>query len=126
MAESVAIRKMSSILDELHDMQNRITRRAYEIFENNGAMPGKDFEHWLQAERELLWKPAIELRETNGGFLLEAAISGVDPKDVDIEITPDDIVLKDDVRHEHRADKGKVHICEFKIVRIFHLIHFQK
>jgi hypothetical protein len=27
-------------------------------------------------------------------FQLEAAISGVDPKDIDIEVTPEDIILK--------------------------------
>ena len=60
MAESVAIRKTSSIFDEMKDMQERIMRRAYDIFERNGRSFGRDLDYWLQAERELLWKPAVE------------------------------------------------------------------
>src|SRR5207249_8842202 len=93
--------KTSSILDAMQDMQKRIMRRAYEIFENNGSVFGRELDNWLQAEQELLWIPAIELRENEGSFLLEAAISGVDPKDLEIEITAEDIVLKANVNHAH-------------------------
>jgi hypothetical protein len=30
-----------------------IAHRAYELFLSNGAMHGRDLEHWLQAETEL-------------------------------------------------------------------------
>ena len=33
--------------------QERISRRAYEIYLERGAEPGHDLEDWLQAEREL-------------------------------------------------------------------------
>jgi len=33
--------------------QEEIARRAYEIFQARGADHGRDFEDWLQAEREL-------------------------------------------------------------------------
>src|SRR2546427_12431879 len=92
MTEAVAIRKISSLLDEMNQMQERIMRRAYTIFERNGRLLGRDLDHWLQAERELVWKPALELRETDGEFVLEVAVSGVDPKDIDIEVTPEDII----------------------------------
>ena len=59
-------------------------RRAYEIFSGNGGIFGKDIEDWLQAERELVWKPAIELEEKENEFLLQVAAPGIDPKDIDI------------------------------------------
>ena len=126
MAESVATRKVSSILDEMNQMQDRIMRRAYDIFERNGCVFGRDFDHWLQAERELLWKPAVELREANGELVLEVAVSGVDPKDIDIEATPEDIVLKADIQHEHEERKGTIHICEFQSGRMFRSIHLPR
>ena len=126
MAEPVAIRKISSILDEMTEMQDRIMRRAYDIFEQNGRLFGRDLDHWLQAERELLWKPALELRETDGEFVLEAAVSGVDPKDIDIEVTAEDIVLKAETHHEHQEKKGTVHICEFESGRMYRSIHLPK
>jgi hypothetical protein len=36
------------------DLQEEIRRRAYEIYEERGMMPGSDLEDWLQAEAELL------------------------------------------------------------------------
>ena len=126
MAEPVAIRKISSILDEMTEMQDRIMRRAYDIFGQNGRLFGRDLDHWFQAERELLWKPALELRETDGEFVLEAAVSSVDPKDIEIEVTPDEIVLKADIQHEHKEKKGTVHICEFESGKMYRSIHLPK
>jgi HSP20 family molecular chaperone IbpA len=56
-------------------------RQAYDIFEHRHPA-GRDLEHWFQAEQELLWKPPIEIHETDGKLVMEAAISGVDPKDM--------------------------------------------
>lgn len=126
MAEPVAIRKPSSIFDEVNDMNDRIMRRAYEIFEGNGSLLGRDLDNWLQAEQEFLWRPALELSETDGEFLLEAALSGVDAKDIDIEVTPDDIVLKADVQHGHEEKKGTVHYCEFEAGKMFRSIRLPK
>ena len=126
MPESVAIRRASSIFDELNEMHDRIMRRAFEVFEHNGGVFGKDLDNWLQAERELLWKPALELREKDGKFLLEAAVSGVDPRDIDIEVTPEDIVLKAEVKHEHKQENGTVHVCEFQFGKMFRSIHLPK
>jgi hypothetical protein len=33
--------------------EEKIRRRAYEIYLERGGEPGYDLEHWLQAEREL-------------------------------------------------------------------------
>jgi hypothetical protein len=75
-------------------MQDRIMRRAYEIFERNGGMLGHNLENWMQAERELVWRPPLELSEKDGKFELEAAIAGVEARDIEIEVTPEEIVLK--------------------------------
>jgi hypothetical protein len=32
---------------------DEVAQRAYQIFEREGRMDGRDMEHWLQAEREL-------------------------------------------------------------------------
>src|SRR3989475_11185688 len=109
MTEAVAIRKISSLLDEMNQMQERIMRRAYTIFERNGRLLGRDLDHWLQAERELVWKPALELRETDGEFVLEVAVSGVDPKDIRIEVTPEDIIPKAGIPHQYGKQKGTTH-----------------
>src|SRR5437868_1970954 len=126
MADSVPIRKTTSVFDQMREMQDQIMRRAYEIFEQNGGSFGRDFENWAQAERELVWKPALELSEKDGQFQLEAAISGIEAKDIDIEVTPEDIILTSNVHHEHKEHKGNVHYCEFESGKMFRSIHLPK
>ncbi len=36
------------------NLEDEIRRRAYEIFQERGSVPGNEHEHWLQAEREVL------------------------------------------------------------------------
>jgi len=126
MADAVPIRRPSSILDEMREMQDWIMRRAFEIFEHNGRMIGRDVENWTQAERELVWKPAFELCEKDGQFQLEVAISGVEAKDIDVEVAPEDIIVKADTQHQHTDQKGTVHYCEFETGKMFRAIHLPK
>jgi HSP20 family molecular chaperone IbpA len=126
MTDAVQIRRPTSILDEMKDMQERIMRRAHEIFQQNGSMLGRDIENWTQAERELMWKPAFELSEKDGRFQLEAAVSGIDPKDIEVEVTPEDIVVKAETHHKHTEQKGTIHNCEFHYGKMFRAIHLPK
>src|SRR5262245_6292793 len=86
MPTTLPVKKTESIVDELNDVHDRIMKRAFEIFDGNGHAFGKDLEDWLQAERELIWKPAIEIQEIDREILLQIATPGVDPKDIDIEV----------------------------------------
>jgi HSP20 family protein len=126
MADAVPVRRPASVFDQIKNMQDRIMRRAYEIFEGNGGIQGRDLENWMQAERELLWKPEFELSEKDGKFQLEVAIPGVDAKDLDIEVTPEDIILSAETRHEHTEHKGTVHYCEFQSGKMFRSIRLPK
>ena len=126
MAESVPIRKSKSIFDEVERMHDRITRRAYDILTSTGGLFGKDMEDWAQAERELVWRPAVELTEKDDAFRLELAAPGVDPKALDIEVTPEDILIRADVHHEHKKEEGQVYACEFVQGNLFRSIHLPK
>lgn len=98
-------------------------QRAREIFESRG---GSELENWLAAENEVVWRPPIELRETETQLLLSVAVPGVDPKEIEIEATSDDIVIKADIHHEHSEEEGAVHSCEFMCGSMFRTIHFPK
>jgi HSP20 family protein len=126
MATTLPVRKTESIFDELNHMHERIMKRAFEIFDGNGHVFGKDIDDWLQAERELVWKPAIEIQEKDNEIRLQIATPGVDAKDIDIEVTPEDILVKAETHHEHKEDKGEVHVCEFTSGNIFRSVHLPK
>jgi HSP20 family protein len=126
MATTLPIKKNESIFDEMNKLHDRIMKRAYELFDGNGHVFGKDIDNWLQAEQELVWKPAIELTEKEKEIRLRIATPGIDPKDIDIEVTPEDILVKAETRHEHKEEKDQVHTCEFTSANLFRSIHLPK
>src|ERR1700686_700196 len=95
---SPRIRKTESVFDTIEKMNDRISRRAYEIFESSGGTLGNKLDNWLGAERELRWQPPIELREKDDEFVLKMAAAGLNPKDLEIEATPESLVLKGEIR----------------------------
>jgi len=45
---------MSVETNNATDLQGVIARRAYELYRLRGGVPGREFEDWLEAEREVL------------------------------------------------------------------------
>lgn len=48
----------------------------------------------------------------------------MEAKDLEVQITPDDLMIKADVNHEHTATEGAVHRCEFTGGKLFRSVHF--
>lgn len=115
---SILMRQKDSIVDQLEQLHQRIARRAYELFEGRTGW-GDSFGDWLTAEQELVFKPAVELRERDGVFTITAALPGVEPKDITVDIAPQDVVITASAEHTHSEDKGQVHQCEFTSGQVF-------
>jgi HSP20 family protein len=123
--ETLPVRKAASILDELREVENRIRQRAFELFSGNGIL-GRDLSNWLNAEDELTWKPSIELREKDNQFKIEIAVPGVEAKALDIEVTPENVLVKGETRREHKEEKGNIQTSEFKYGNLFRAIQLPK
>ena len=82
------LRRVDGVLDEIEVMQRRIAQRAHAIFRDGGGAVGHAIDHWLKAERETIWRPALEVRRTTEAFVIEAAVAGVDAKQFDVRLTP--------------------------------------
>ena len=122
----VAVQKTDTFWDELQAMEDRVMRRAYDIFRSNGSAEGKDLDNWLAAERELLSKPPIQLKEKDNQFEIQVAVAGVDAKDIKVEVTADDLLIKGETRTEKKEEKGEVYTSEFQSGTLFRSIHFPK
>jgi HSP20 family protein len=125
MAE-VAVQKRESLWDEIRDMEKRITNRAYDIFRGSGSTFGKDLDDWFTAERELVWKPAVELKEKDNQFELQVAVAGVDPKDIQVEVTGDSLLVKGETKTEKKEEKGEVYVSEFQSGSLFRSLQLPK
>jgi HSP20 family protein len=125
MAKSdVVLRKAESILSELDHVRTAINEQAYALFQNRGNLWSGPMDDWLKAERQLVWKPAIELRQKDGQFEVLAATPGVEAKDLDVQITPEDVLVKADIHHKHMPEEGAVKLCEFTGGQLFRSVHF--
>ena len=122
--EPIQSTRMDSIVDELTHIHDEIAQRAYDLFRSHEGLGPAALEDWLRAERETVWRPCIELRRKGGQFELEAALAGVNPEDVEVQVTPEDILITAAGEHHHRAKEGTVHMCEFSAGRLFRSVHF--
>jgi HSP20 family protein len=110
---AVQLVKQDSIAEHLERIHQRVAERAYALFRGRNGGDTDPFGDWLSAEQELVWKPAIELFEQDGTVTVLAALPGVEAKDIEVDVTPQDVVIKAETAHAHTEDKGTVHRCEF-------------
>ena len=107
------VKRVGSLFDELVEMERRLSKRAFELFENQGWMLGHDLDDWLKAERELLWRPCVELTETDAAVRVSCALAGLTAKDVEVLAEPNRLTVRADTKHGHRKEEGDVRFCEF-------------
>jgi HSP20 family molecular chaperone IbpA len=120
----IALHKAETIFNELEQLHNTINRRAYDLFRRRGDVWEGPLADWLNAERQLVWRPAIELRQKDNKFEVLAATPGVEAKDLDVQITAEDLLIKAAVEHRHTPKEGAVQRCEFNGGQLFRSIHF--
>ena len=120
--KTFGIQAAESVGDEIRAMREAIMRRAYEIWVDRGPAAGRAIEDWLAAERELTWRPAIEVTEQDGTITLQAAVAGLEPGELDVHATPDEILIQSERTHSEREGET-VHCCEFRQGRLFREVH---
>lgn len=74
-------------------LRQRIARHAYDLYQNSGGDHGNDFEHWVQAENEVLQR-GIEVRESGSWLALNATIPDNSADNVEICLTPISVTVR--------------------------------
>lgn len=91
--ETSAVRVAKEISSSVREIQNSISRRAFEIFEANGRLLGRDLEDWLQAESELLYPVSLDISESDGALVVRGALPGFKAKDIEVKIEPSRLTI---------------------------------
>jgi HSP20 family protein len=71
----------------------------------------------------VVWSPAI-YGGKDSQFEVLAAAPGVEAKDLDVQVTPDDLLIKAGINHQHTGDEGDVRVCEITGAKLFRSIYF--
>jgi len=123
---SVQMTRADSVNDVIEQMQQRISVRAYDLFRGRGEAWGNPWEDWFTAEREMVRRPAVELSEQNGSYTVLASLAGVDARQMQVKIAPQDLVIKAESEHRHESKDRKVHECDFRGGAVFRSVHFPR
>ncbi len=122
MAGKPTVTKKDSLLSTIEEWRERIAKRAYEMFCDSGGALGRDTENWAAAERELFWKPAVEVEEGDDAICVRMAVAGVDPKDIEIECDGERLVVSGETRREHAEQRGRMHVSELETGSLYRAI----
>jgi HSP20 family protein len=63
---------------------------------------------------EAAWMPALELADAGDNFVLKAQLPGIDPKDIDVQVTREAISISGERRYENTEEKPGYVRSEFR------------
>lgn len=113
-----------NLFERANNMFDTISRRAYEIFEGNGRLFGRDLEDWFQAERELLHPVHVHVTESGDALEVKAEVPGFSEKELEINVEPRRLVITGKRESKREEKKGKTlysEACSDQIMRMIDL-----
>jgi HSP20 family protein len=75
------------------EINNLISRRAYELYEYRGHAHGHDGEDWLHAASEILLNVPAEIAETDNQLTIRADVPGFTERDLDVRVAPRSVCI---------------------------------
>jgi HSP20 family protein len=109
----------STLFESMNSLFADIRERAYEMFQQRGALHGGHLDDWFRAERDLVWAPESELVETDKEFRIKVAVPTMQAQEIQISALPDSIVIQGETSRKEEAREGKVHFSEFHERKLF-------
>lgn len=117
------ITEFEKIFDRVQEVQQMISRRAFELFEKGGNMLGRDLDDWFKAESELLHPVSISIEETDDGLHVEAEVPGFKAEELEVSVEPRRLTIagkREAVKEE--KNKGKAVYSERSGERILRVV----
>ncbi|MFZ0636008.1 MAG: Hsp20 family protein [Candidatus Acidiferrales bacterium] len=114
-----------TLFDRINRIHENIARRAFEIFESEGSLFGRELDQWFKAEAELLHPVHMTMTETDGALTVQAEVPGFNASELEVSIEPRRLTIsgkKETTKEEQK--KGKVIYkkqCSSELLRIIDL-----
>jgi len=129
---------LDGMIEKLDAVVRDVRGKAFESFLKRGEKFGSDLEDWFAAERELFRMPESEMKETETGFEIKAAVPGFAAENLHVQVLPELIVIEGKVEETKpvqaetraevkaeaktevkKAEEHKVIFSEFASKRLF-------
>ena len=95
----------NSFLRKVDEIEDRIARRAYELFASRGFTDGHDLDDWFLAEFELFGQMPVNVAETAKEVTVKAGLPGFTEKDIEIRVEPGRLFISG--VHEEKSENKK-------------------
>lgn len=96
-----------NLFDRFQQVYDSITKRAFEIFDNNGRWFGRELSDWLQAESEILHPVHLEIAETDEALTVRAEVPGFTANELDIRVDGNRLTIAGKHETKEETKKGK-------------------
>ena len=97
---------LDGMIEKLDAVVRDVRGKAFESFLKRGEKFGSDLEDWFAAERELFRMPESEMKETETGFEIKAAVPGFAAENLHVQVLPELIVIEGKIETK-TPDAGK-------------------
>ena len=118
MAEAIAVKRAEEpavitraepgdLISRMDEIFDSISRRAFDLFESNGRLFGRELDDWLGAEREILQPVRINLTESDESLEVRAEVPGFTEKELEINVEPRRLTIAGKRESKKEEKKGK-------------------
>jgi len=108
--------------EHVQEINDRIGRRAYELFESKGSTHGSHLEDWLCAESEILHAVPLDLTETETEFTIRAEVPGFTENDLEVRVEPHRLFITGKRQETTEQKRGKTVYSERHANLIFRVL----
>jgi len=108
-AQGIAVKVVEpqSLIDRVNQIYETISRRAFGLFQDEGGVPGRDVDHWLRAEAELLQPVCVNVTESDDALAVQAEVPGFSAGDLEVSIESGRLTISGKKESKEEQKKGK-------------------
>jgi HSP20 family protein len=113
-----------SFRDQMQNVFDAVSRKAYEIFESNGRSFGHDIEDWFQAENELFEPLHTDITESDESFSVKVEVPGFTERELQVAIVAGHLVISgkhDSNKEEKNGKMTRSEACSREIFSVIDL-----
>lgn len=104
-----------SYIQNLQEEMNRIIEDAF------GTTSLSD---WVSEAKQRLWRPPIEMSESDSRYLLKIQMPGFEKKDIEVEVGEDSVTVKGENNYQKETKEENLFRSEFRYGNFMRTVSF--
>jgi HSP20 family protein len=97
-----------AVYNRMNELYDAISRRAFELFEGDGRIIGRDLDHWFKAEAELLHPAHVQIKESGDAITVNAEVPGFNANELQLSLEPRRLTISGKKQSSSEEKKGNV------------------